>query len=116
MIRAPVTDDPRRHGNTGNKKLWMGLAFRSNMSDMTDMKKRRTDYFGLKQRLIEEFQKADISKVELARRLNVDEKSARRLLNLDTTSHLKSLDAAFEALGVSVSIVVTNARTEARTK
>jgi antitoxin HicB len=69
----------------------------------------------LKSRLIEEFEAAGISKSELARRLGVNEKQARRILDIDTPSDISGIDAAFKALGLTVRVEVTK-RKEARTK
>jgi hypothetical protein len=54
--------------------------------------------------LNEEFSKAAISKSEFARRLGVDEKQVRRLLDIGTVSSPFLIEAAFNALGLTVHV------------
>jgi len=64
----------------------------------------------LKLRLNEEVQKAEISQRELARRLGVNEKQVRRLLDVQASSSLASFDAAYKALGLSLSVEILKLR------
>ena len=68
-----------------------------------------THYF-LKEHLINEFEKAEITKRELAGRLGIHEKQVQRLLDPQTSTSLASFDAAFKALGLSLSVEILKLR------
>jgi antitoxin HicB len=69
-----------------------------------------TTHAYLKIRLIEEFEKAQIQKTELAQRLGVHEKQVRRLLDRQASTSLASFDEAFKALGLSLSVEILKLR------
>ena len=64
----------------------------------------------LKRRLIEEFERASITKRELAGRLSIHEKQVQRLLDAQTSTSLASFDSAFKALGLSLSVEILKLR------
>lgn len=66
----------------------------------------REEFTGVKHLLADEVTKAGISKMELARRLDVDEKQVRRLLDPNITSRLDNIAAAFKALGLSLHVKI----------
>ena len=72
-----------------------------------------TTHYFLKHRLIDEFEKAEITKTELARRLRIHETQVRRLLDPDTSTSLAHFDAAFKALGLSLSVEILRLRRKA---
>lgn len=69
-----------------------------------------TTHLLLKRRLIEEFEKAQITKTELANRLGIHHKQVQRLLDAQTSTSLASFDAAYKALGLSLSVEILRLR------
>jgi len=78
--------------------------------DMMNPRLAETTHYFLKEHLINEFEKAEITQAEFAKRLRVDPRQVRRLLDPQTSTGLAHFDAAFKALGLSLSVEILKLR------
>ena len=63
----------------------------------------------LKLALYEEFRKARISKTELAKRMGILKQQIDRLFDLQHSSRIEQLEAAFHAIGKTIAVSVQDA-------